>query len=314
MEKRRFSIRNLILGTLAAVVVVVLLWAGFFALTTPLRPVSSAPVGSPTPAPAITARPAPSQPSSLSTLPPAPSVEPSPSPSPDPSLPPAPSSTPRPSASLPPAPSLPPILPPRSPSPRPSPSSSPGGSPGPSVSPGPSPSPVLVPLPALRPQVTGATMSYLAISGKTAPALFAAASRIGTLVPGADAWGSTSASFTTSEQNDTPPDGGCLVSHYLINATYTVLLPAWGSPAIVPASLLSWWQVVLNHITDHETRHVQIWQNAVAALPGLMNGARCLDEPNIYASWLANAKAAQAAWDAAEAPWQPPVYAGPPAP
>jgi predicted secreted Zn-dependent protease len=157
-------------------------------------------------------------------------------------------------------------------------------------------------------------MSYLAISGKTATVLWSAASQIGALIPGADPWGATTATFTSSEQDTTPAGGGCVVADYVINPTYAVMLPSWGSPAIVPSSLLDWWKIVLAHITDHETHHVAIWQAAAFTLPSLMDGSRCLDEPSIYAAWLARTQAAQAAWDATDQAWSPPVYSGPPAP
>ena len=88
-------------------------------------------------------------------------------------------------------------------------------------------------------------------------------------------------------------------------------MPQWTSPSQVPAELLAWWQVVLEHIRQHEGQHIRIFADFAAELPARVSGQACDAWAPITNAWSAELAAAQSAFDAQEAAWPFPTYIGP---
>lgn len=93
--------------------------------------------------------------------------------------------------------------------------------------------------------------------------------------------------------------------------SYQATIPQWTSPSEVPAELLAWWQVVLEHIRQHEGQHIRIFADYAADLPARVSGQSCDSWGPITNAWSAELSAAQSAFDAQEAAWAFPAYAGP---
>ncbi len=79
----------------------------------------------------------------------------------------------------------------------------------------------------------------------------------------------------------------------------------------MPAALLEWWKVVLEHTRWHEEQHVRIFAEHYARLPSMVAGRPCESWSTIVDAWMAEMLAAQEAFHAVDASWRPPVYRGP---
>ena len=177
------------------------------------------------------------------------------------------------------------------------------------------PSP-LIALPLLAADVWSAEERYFAISGGTPDELIASAKAS---VP-ADAHGTDRASMAyagpTVWQHQPsyvidPSTGACTMTGVTSTVAYQATIPQWTSPSHVPAELLAWWQVVLEHIRQHEGQHIRIFADFVADLPARVTGQPCDAWAPITNAWSAEVSAAQNAFDAQEAAWQFPSYIGP---
>jgi predicted secreted Zn-dependent protease len=104
----------------------------------------------------------------------------------------------------------------------------------------------------------------------------------------------------------------CTMTGVASTVRYQATVPVWTSPASVRPELVAWWQQVLEHIRVHEGEHVRIFEAYVGALPGRVAGQPCGSWDAIVNAWTAEIEAAQAAFDATEAGWALPAYAGPP--
>ncbi len=176
--------------------------------------------------------------------------------------------------------------------------------------------PLLVALPLLAADVWGAEERYFAISGDSPDELIASAKAS---VP-ADAHGIDRASMAyagpTVWQHQPsyvidPSTGACTMTGVTSTVTYQATIPQWTSPSQVPPELLAWWQVVLEHIRQHEGQHIRIFADFAADLPARVSGQACDAWAPITDAWSAELAAAQSAFDAQEAAWQFPSYIGP---
>ena len=177
------------------------------------------------------------------------------------------------------------------------------------------PSP-LVALPLLAADVWSAEERYFAISGGTPDELIASAKAS---VP-ADPHGHDRASMAyagpTVWQHQPsyvtdPSTGACTMTGVTSTVSYQATIPQWTSPSQVPPELLAWWQVVLEHIRQHEGQHIRIFADFAADLPARVSGQACDAWAPITNAWSAELAAAQSAFDAQEAAWQFPAYIGP---
>jgi len=105
--------------------------------------------------------------------------------------------------------------------------------------------------------------------------------------------------------------GICTMTGVVSSTRYQATVPQWTSPANVPPELLAWWQVVLEHIRQHEGEHIRIFADFVSILPGRVAGQPCSSWEPIVNAWSTDVVSAQAAFDAVEAGWDLPLYSGP---
>ena len=177
------------------------------------------------------------------------------------------------------------------------------------------PSP-LIALPVLAADVWSAEERYFAISGGTPDELIASAKAS---VP-ADAHGIDRASMAyagpTVWQHQPsyvidPSTGACTMTGVTSIVSYQATIPQWTSPSLVQSELLAWWQVVLEHIRQHEGQHIRIFAAFAAELPARVSGQSCDAWASITNAWSAELASAQNAFDAQEASWAFPGYIGP---
>jgi len=108
-----------------------------------------------------------------------------------------------------------------------------------------------------------------------------------------------------------PATGSCTMTGIVSSVRYQATIPQWTAPGSVPPELLAWWQAVLEHIGEHESQHIRIFEDYVSALPGRIVGQPCDAWAGIISQWSAEVLAAHATFDAAEASWPFPAYNGP---
>jgi len=95
------------------------------------------------------------------------------------------------------------------------------------------------------------------------------------------------------------------------SVAYQATLPQWTASSSVPQALHAWWLIVLEHIREHESQHIRIFEEYVGSLPTRIVGQPCSAWDANIAQWSAELVAAQSAFDAVEAGWELPAYAGP---
>lgn len=176
---------------------------------------------------------------------------------------------------------------------------------------------VLVPLPLLTIDVWNAGERYFSAVGSTPREIVASATAN---VP-ADQTGAARSTMayagpiTWDHQPSyvqDPATGSCTMTGMVSNAAYQATVPQWTAPADVPQELVTWWRAVLEHIREHESHHVRIFEGFVADLPARVAGQPCAAWDAIITRWTADIGSAHAAFDAAESHWALPSYAGPP--
>ena len=176
--------------------------------------------------------------------------------------------------------------------------------------------PPLVALPLLAADVWSAEERYFAISGGTPDELIASAKASVPADPhGLDRASMAYAGPTVWQHQPSyvidPSTGACTMTGVTSTVSYQATMPQWTSPSQVPAELLAWWQVVLEHIRQHEGQHIRIFADYAADLPARVSGQSCDAWAPITNAWSAELAAAQSAFDAQEAAWQFPAYVGP---
>jgi len=175
-----------------------------------------------------------------------------------------------------------------------------------------------VPRPDLRFTITGATVAYFSIRGRTVDAIAASVGAGGVKACGRIGYewyegdtrpsGCMSTEWRTFEVRErTRADGSCRLDVQRISARYVVRLPRWTSPARVPAPLARWWTATVTFIRDHEAGHVLIARRWVAKLRALVDGKACSRLEKIVSSWASDMQTAQEAYDQREyrRPWPP---------
>jgi predicted secreted Zn-dependent protease len=174
----------------------------------------------------------------------------------------------------------------------------------------------LIPLPPLAADVWGAEERYFAIGGGSPDELIASAKASVPADPNGLERASMAYAGPTAWQHQPsyvidPSTGACTMTGVTSTVSYQATIPQWKSPSLVPAELLAWWQVVLEHIRRHEGQHIRIFADFVAALPARVSGQSCDAWAPITDAWSAELAAAQSAFDAQEAAWEFPMYVGP---
>lgn len=106
-----------------------------------------------------------------------------------------------------------------------------------------------------------------------------------------------------------PATGSCTMTAVASTVAYQATLPQWTAPSDVRPELLAWWHLVLEHIREHESEHVRIFDGFVRALPDRVVGQPCAAWDGIIGQWTAEVTAAHAAFDSAESHWALPAYA-----
>jgi predicted secreted Zn-dependent protease len=182
----------------------------------------------------------------------------------------------------------------------------------------PAPAPViqLVALVPMTVDVWNAEERYFSISGSTPDEIVAAAKASVPADPtGAErhtmAYAGPIAWDHQPSYIQDPATGSCTMTAIASNVRYQATIPQWTSPGSVPPELLAWWQLVLEHIREHESQHIRIFEDYVSALPGRIVGQPCDAWDGIITQWSAEVLAAHATFDAAEARWPFPAYTGP---
>ena len=178
------------------------------------------------------------------------------------------------------------------------------------------PAPVLVPVMPLTVDVWGAEERYFAVVGTTPDELISSAKasvppdpsgavRHSMAYAGPIVW-QHQPTYAIDQANAT-----CTMTGVSSVVQYQATIPQWTSPGPVPPELLAWWTGMLEHIRQHEGEHVRIFGDYVGQLPARVVGQSCDSWGAIVNAWSADVAGAQAAFDAAEASWHAPAYAGP---
>jgi predicted secreted Zn-dependent protease len=171
-----------------------------------------------------------------------------------------------------------------------------------------------VALPKFSYPVAGATVKYFSIEGDTPYALLqadeAASSKACNLkdsracfLPGYR-WSFVGQTDVTS--------GVCVVKSVDLTASYTIILPNWTSPARVPAVLVAWWKLVLDHIAWHESQHLAIAQEYAPKVKAALQNTSCSGFAAASRAIRDDIDAAQDVFDAQQKAinWQYPPYSG----
>lgn len=175
----------------------------------------------------------------------------------------------------------------------------------------------LVALPLLYADVWNANERYFAISGASPEQLIASAKAS---IP-ADPHGAlhNAVAYSGPVVWDHVPSyvvdqasGACTMTGVDSTVVYNATMPQWTSPSQVAPELVAWWQLVLEQIRQHEGHHISIYSDFVAAFPARVAGQSCDAWVSIANQWSADLTATHAAFDAAEAAWVFPPYAGRP--
>jgi len=185
------------------------------------------------------------------------------------------------------------------------------------VAPAPVAEATLVALPLLFADVWNAEERYFAISGASPGELIASAKAAIPSDPNgvphnAVAYSGPVAWDHVPSYVMDPSSGACSMTGVTTTASYQATLPQWTSPSHVAPELLVWWQAVLEQLRQHEGHHVSIYADFVADLRARAVGQSCDTWVSIATQWSADLTAAHAAFDAQEAAWVFPSYAGPP--
>ena len=174
-----------------------------------------------------------------------------------------------------------------------------------------------VALPRFSYPVTGATVKYFSIAGDTPSALLkadvAASSKACNME---DSMACFSPGYSWRFFIKTKvTSGGCANTSIEISSNYTIILPNWTSPARVPAGLVAWWKLVMDHIVWHESQHLAIAQEYAPKIKAALLSAPCTAAGFNAAGQavLDDITAAQAAFDAQQnaTVWEYPPYSGP---
>lgn len=178
----------------------------------------------------------------------------------------------------------------------------------------PPPTPGTVALPKLSVKIAGATaIRYYSIAGDHPVDLTRQMNKYGPrycglshavacvdLAPGID--------WVTSSN---PSTGSCTITSASISLKATVFMPRWTAPARVHPALLTWWRVVLDHLTWHEGQHVKIEKTYLAKMKSDLVGEPCSRGQRVINLWSRRADAAQDDFDTRDRSWQYPAYTGP---
>ena len=175
--------------------------------------------------------------------------------------------------------------------------------------------PLLVPLPMLAVDVWNADERYFSATGATpeeivssamanVPADQTGADRSTMVYVGPIAW-----DHRPSYVHD-PATGSCTMTGLSSSVAYQATVPQWTGQASVAPELIEWWVTVLEHIREHESHHIEIYERYVAELPGRVTGQPCGSWDAIIGEWSSEIASAHAAFDADESHWQLPPYAG----
>ena len=177
------------------------------------------------------------------------------------------------------------------------------------------PQPQLVALAHLTVDVWHAAERYFSVSGDSPARIVASAlANVPHDASGAERHAMAYAGPTVWEHRPSyvmdAATGSCTMTGVESTVAYQATVPQWTSPSIVSPGLLAWWKVVLEHIRQHEGQHIRIFTDFVSALPARVANQPCGSWNAIVTTWSADIVSAQAAFDAAEARWAYPVYAG----
>lgn len=105
--------------------------------------------------------------------------------------------------------------------------------------------------------------------------------------------------------------GACTIVAAQVGIKPIVYLPQWVSPKAVQPELLAWWKKMVDHMAWHEGQHIKIQKSYDAKLKAMMVGDKCSSANKTIKAWERSLKAAQDKFDAKDALWPYPVYAGP---
>jgi len=160
--------------------------------------------------------------------------------------------------------------------------------------------------------IAGVSVKYYAISGASEDVLISAMAAQGPKACGiARAFACFYHTFTWSYQGKMEPSAGtCSVASVSFTATYTISLPKWTGPSRVPADLVAWWKVVLEHFVWHESQHLAIAESYVPKLKQAIVRGPCdqAGQNKVTNALQAQLDAAQNAFDAQDRSWTWPPY------
>ncbi|HJP72426.1 MAG TPA: DUF922 domain-containing protein, partial [Candidatus Limnocylindria bacterium] len=82
---------------------------------------------------------------------------------------------------------------------------------------------------------------------------------------------------------------------------FVVTLPRWIGPSPAALPVFTWWQAARQKMIEHETKHVQIWREALPTLESRLDpiekDVECADAQSDVDQWLAETAPLQQALD-----------------
>jgi predicted secreted Zn-dependent protease len=170
-------------------------------------------------------------------------------------------------------------------------------------------------LPKFSYPIAGVTVKYLPINGDTPYALIEADEASSTQACQIDSLACFYPSYSWSFAGRTDAASGVFVITSVdLTISYTIILPNWTGPAQVPAALVAWWKLVMDHIVWHESQHLAIAQEYAPKIKAaLLNASTSADAKVAVQVVIDDLTAAQDAFDAQQtaAGWSYPSYSGP---
>ena len=167
-------------------------------------------------------------------------------------------------------------------------------------------------LPAFPVSIPGVSLSYYSVSGSDASALIAGISAKGAAACGiseAAACFHLSYQWTYSGSVDAKTKA-CRVTGETVTPAYSITLPRWSGPSRVPAALIAWWKLVIDHFVWHESQHLAIARSYMPKLAAAILAGPCdqASQTEIVAGVEADLQAAQNAFDATDRRYAYPAY------
>ena len=156
-----------------------------------------------------------------------------------------------------------------------------------------------VALPKFSYPIAGVTVKYFSITGDTPDALTEADETASTQACKGDSLACFNDSYRWSfVRLIDMASGVCVVKSVDLTASYSITLPNWTGPARVPAALVAWWKLVMDHIVWHESQHLAIALEYAPKIEAALQSSSCAGLNAAAQAVIDDLRAAQNVFDA----------------